>query len=401
MTIVLKPHQQEIVDLAPERALIPDGTGTGKTMIGIALADKLCKTCLVVTIKDNVEKWDREIKAHSNGSCVFLVMSKETFKKYVQEPIQLWDGVIWDECHHVAGAKSQLSKTFAKWLKTNDIKYRWLMSATPVTANWMSVYILANHLGHNMNYYKFRRMFFYEMKMGGRSVWKPNPFKEAKLQELVRHLALGRMIRMEDIAVVPDQRTITEYFNLTPEQKTAIENLNDPEHIVRWTKTHQIENGTLKGNEYEPSKTYQCLKNFRIWEIAREHKKVAIFVRYNHQIDYIKDSLRDLKRPFFIINGENKERDITVRAAEAVTEAIVIVNTACSAGYELPSIGTVIFVSLSFSYLDYEQSKGRFLRVNKLKPNTFYHLVTKGGVDEGVYDCIQGKRDFYIELFKK
>ncbi len=407
-TIELKPHQEEIVEMNPPRALIPDKTGTGKTIIGIALADKNCKRCLVVTIKDNVEKWENEIIKYSSNPEIYAVVSKETFKKYYNElPVYVgvkitnFDGVIWDECHHVAGAKSQLSKAFAKWLKTNDIKYRWLMSATPLTANWLSIQVLANHLGHNINYYKFMRTFFYEIKMGGRMVWKQNPKKEGQLQELIKRLALGRMVTMDDIAKVPEQKNITEYFHMTPQQKEAIVGLMDSDYIVRWTKTHQIENGTLKGNEYEPAKTFQCFKSFRIWELARAHPKIAIFCRYNAQIEMIKNDLSREGYRIYVINGANQDRHSTVQAIEADERCVVLINTACGTGYELPSIGVIVFASLSFSYLDYEQSRGRFLRVNKLKENTYYHLVTKGGVDEDVYDCIMDKKDFYIKLYDR
>lgn len=403
MTIELKPHQKEIVDMNPERALVSDMVGSGKTIIGIFLANKNCKTCLVVTLKDNVAKWERDVQSFSEGKCKFVIMSKENFKKnsLTLEPTS---GIIVDEAHTFAGAKSQLSKALASYLKKHNIKYRYLMSGTPVTSNWLSVYVLANHLGHNLNYYKFLRMFFYEVKIGRRSVWKPNPHKEAQLQDLVRKLSMGRMVRMEDIAEVPEQKFVTEYFNTTEEQNEAIKNLEDFEHIVRFTKIHQIEQGTLAGSEYEAPQSFQCLKNFRIWELAKDNSKVAVFCRYNHQISVLKDYLKDLGKPIFIINGESKNRDATVQAAEKAPEAIVLVNSAVGTGWEMPSVGVIVFASLSFSFIDHEQSKGRFLRINRLKPNVFYYLVTKGSegsVDSDVYDCIMSKQNFYIELYKK
>lgn len=396
----LKPHQKEIVDLNPSRALIPDGTGTGKTIIGIALADKNCNTCLVVTLKDNVKKWEREIKEFSSKPSIYTVMSKENFKKNVHT-LPYFDGVIGDECHTLAGMKSQLSKLFRYYLKKHDTPYRWLMSATPITANWLSVFVLANHLGADLNYYRFMRTFFHEVHMGGRKVWKENKRKEEQLIEYVRRLARGRMIRMHDIEDVPEQKMVTEYFELTPEQEKAIEELNNTEHIVRWTKTHTIENGCLVGNEYEPAKIFPSLKIDRIKELASQNNKIAIFARYNYQLVAIKKALLPLDREIFVINGETKDRDDVVQQIEKTEKCIALINTSCSAGYELPSIGVIVYASLSFSYLDYDQSMGRFLRINKLKPNIYYHLVVRGGVDEGVFDCIMNKKDFYVELFNK
>lgn len=382
----------------PSRALIPHGTGTGKTVVAIALADKNCKTCLVVTLKDNVEKWKREISTHGTKTCQYIVLSKEQFKKQ-WNILEKSDGIIVDECHTFAGISSQLSHALRDYLKKHDTQFRWLLSATPVTATPMSVYVISTHLGHKMNYYSFLRMFFFEMRMGSRRVWRPNPKKEPQLIELVNKLAYGSMIKMGDVVEVPEQKFETEFFELTEDQKSAIKNLSDMEHIVRWTKMHQIENGTLAGNEYEPAQFFICGKNEYIVQTALREKKLAIFARYNHQIEILKGLLEHYNKPIFVINGENKDRDTTVQQIEKATECVVLINTSCGTGYELPSIGTIIFASLSFSYLDYEQSIGRFLRINALKKNRYIHLVTKGGVDEGVYDCIKHKQDFYLELF--
>jgi hypothetical protein len=60
-----------------------------------------------------------------------------------------------------------------------------------------------------------------------------------------------------------------------------------------------------------------------------------------------------------------------------------------------------VFASLSYSYLNYTQAVGRFNRINNLKRNLYITLVTSGGTDEAIYDCIQNKQDFYIDLYYK
>jgi predicted helicase len=107
----------------------------------------------------------------------------------------------------------------------------------------------------------------------------------------------------------------------------------------------------------------------------------------------------DIKKNVYMINGSVKNRDEITQQIEKDDECIVVINAACSEGYELPSIGTIIFASLSFSYKDYKQALGRFLRINKLKKNVYIHLVTAGSVDEGVYNAIMKKQDFDIEIY--
>jgi predicted helicase len=103
----------------------------------------------------------------------------------------------------------------------------------------------------------------------------------------------------------------------------------------------------------------------------------------------------------FLISGEVKNRDAVVGEVERTPECIVLIQAACSVGFELPSVPIMIFASLSFSHVDHMQALGRILRINKLKKNLYQYLVVKDGVDEAVYKCIMNKQDFHIALYNK
>ena len=189
-------------------------------------------------------------------------------------------------------------------------------------------------------------------------------------------------------------------FELTKEQEQGIKDIEETAFITRWTKAHQIENGLKYGDEYTEDKEYDCGKTRRIMELCQQNKKIAIFCRYTKQMDMLKDVLLNIRSNIFLLRGDVKDRDAVIQQVNASEDCIVIIQAQCSVGYELPSIDIVIFASLSFSYVDYAQAIGRFLRINKLKENTYYHLVSRG-VDEDVYDCIMRKEDFYAELHSK
>ena len=126
-------------------------------------------------------------------------------------------------------------------------------------------------------------------------------------------------------------------------------------------------------------------------------------MRYNHQIEYIKQQIIDnlgTDRNIYVINGANDDRYGTVNAINADESPIVLIQATCSAGYELPYIDTAVFASLSFSHVDHIQAKGRFLRINKLKSNKYIYLVTDG-VDKDVYNCIMNKEDFHVSIYNK
>ena len=170
--------------------------------------------------------------------------------------------------------------------------------------------------------------------------------------------------------------------------------------ITRFTKTHGIENGILYSDGYSKDQTFPSLKHDRLDILVQETSKIAIVCRYTAQLQALKDRYTHLQRPIFIIDGMNPDRAQTVIDADASPECIVLIQAQCSEGYELPSISVCVFLSLSFSHVDHLQMKARFLRINRLKENTYYYLISKG-VDKAVYDCIQSKKDFRISLFAK
>jgi len=391
----LYKHQQDLIDKNPSRHLIAFGTGAGKTDTGLSLADKNAIKCLIIVPKHLKAKWERDIKEYKMSH---TIITKETFKRDWQK-LDRYSGVIVDEAHVFFGHNSGMHKALLNYLKRHNIEYRYYLTATPVTATPYSVFACAQLMGYNWNWYSFTNKFFYQIKMGHRMIPKFNEKMRPQLIELVK--AMGSVVALEDCIDMPEQIFERIDFELLPSQIKAIKELDEPAHIVRWTKTHQIENGTLKSDGYVDDMHFDDLKTDYIVSLSEQNKKIAVFCRYNLQIDLYRQKLEKAGHRVYVIRGDVKNRDEIVQEVEASDECIVLINASCATGYELPSVGLIVFASLSFSYLDYSQAIGRFMRINKPKRNVYLHLVVKGGVDEGVYDAISNKKDFYIELFNK
>lgn len=389
-------HQKRLLEKNPERCLISHGTGCGKTRTTIELAYKNCSSFLVICPKALKENWRREIAKWGEGRNVkWHVMSKEEFRKD-WDSLEKFEGVICDESHYFFGMKSQMMKSLLGYFKKHNVKYRWLATATPYLSTAWNIYVAARLLGHEWGYMKFKQKFFYDVRFGNRVL----PVQREGIEEEIAGLVkmIGDTVAMDEVVDIPEQVFETEYIKLTPHQERSIKSIPDILPIVKFTKQHQIENGILLGDDYNPSKAYDCQKNDRILELIEEFPKVAIFCRYNYQIDVIKDLIVD--KDVFVIRGDVKDRDSVVQKVNALSNCVVLINSACSEGYELPTIDAVIFASLGFSFKDYKQSLGRFLRINKLKKNLFIHLIS-GDVDQAVFDSIMSKQDFDIEIYAK
>lgn len=395
MDLKLYKHQEDLLKKNPKKHLIAWGTGTGKTNMSLALAHHNNQIALIIVPKALKENWKRHIQPFNQ---YHMIVSKEEFRRD-WAIIPNFQAVIIDEFHFFANEKSQLSKALRKYIKKHNPQFVWGLTATPYCSTAMNIYTLANHLGHNINYWKFFNDYFYNVRMGMRMVPVQRPGIEEDLAQLVRKI--GSTMTLEECSDVPEQTFETVYFDLTPDQEKGIKNISDSMAITRWTRKHTIENGIQIGDEYTDDQSFECLKNDYIVSLSEQNPKIAVFCRYNLQIEKLRLELESLGKKVFVINGEVKDRDNVVQEIESTPECIALIQASCSVGFEIPSVPVVVFASLSFSYVDYQQALGRVLRINKLKKNVYIHLVTKGGVDEDVYKCIMKKQDFSFAIYDK
>jgi len=400
----LYKHQEDVIRDNPSRVLLAHATGTGKTLTGITLANKNALTLLVVCPKMLKEKWQRDINEHGRERMITMILTKEEFKAKVKT-IPRFDCVIIDEAHYFAGIKSQLHKAMVWYMKQHNITYRYLLTATPYLSTPLNIFALARILGHEWNYRTFIKEYFYEIPMGHRVIMKPRPNIEGKVADLVAKI--GHIVDFETAITasnqsLPEQTHEVVRFDLTEEQIIAKRDhaYTQSTHIQQWTREHQIENGFVYREISHAPIHFHSNKNIWLANMATKYKKFIVFCRYHAQIELLTELFQSMDRNVLVIHGDVTNRDAIINEAERLDDCIIIIQSSCSAGYELPSFRIVIFASLDFSYVNYQQALGRNLRINKLAPNTYYYLVAEG-VDTDVYDCIMKKQDFSFEIYNK
>jgi len=393
----LYAHQQKVVDQNLHKSILSHSTGTGKTRTALELAKKNGVKALVVSPKALAPKWVRDIEQWGASADV---VTKEAFKRDYKT-LPKYNAVIIDECHAggFANYKSQMHKATAAYLKVHNVEYRWLLSATPYCSTPFNIYSLLLLIGVKLEFWNFRNRFFVERYFGKRVVFVPREGIEDEVADLVRKY--GSVVRLDDCVDLPEQRVAEEFFEITKEQQKHIDELKLREQnpIVRFTKMHQIASGIEIGNEFSETKTISAQKNDYIVRLAEQNDKMIVFTRYNAHIDLLSKMLKDI--PHEIIRGDVKDRDAVIQKCEASKRMVVLINAACSMGYELPSFGLCVFASLSYSYTDFIQSQGRVLRINKLKKNLYILLVTKGSADVPVLESIRRKESFSEAIFAR
>lgn len=411
MTSTLYQHQKDIIAEDKKKVGLFLGTGSGKTLTASCLAKG--KT-LVIAPKTQKEDMNWEREADKNKINVDLtVMSKETFRRdaHLLPP---FDTIIVDEAHTVLGVTpntcfrkkveipktSQLFEELDKFIARTNPERIYLCTAT-IMRSPMTVWGAGKILGRKWDYWAFRSRFYIKLPIPRRDIWVPKTDSGSK-DELARIVKkLGYVGRLEDYFDVPAQTHKTDYIDLTDEQKRRIKEMRIeyPDVIVRVGKIHQIENGTLAGDEFNEPEYFPNNKLDKIFDYSLEFPRMIVFAKYTEQIHQIAEMFIKAKKKVFILNGATKNRGELLAEAKKCDNYVFIAQASVSSGWELPDCPTVIFASRTYSFVDMDQALGRVQRSDNIKKNLYIYLVTKGGTDEAVHKALLEKKDFSERLY--
>lgn len=395
----LYKHQKEILEDQRTHLILAWDTGTGKTIGALELLRKHnVERTLLICPKSLKSKWEEESENFTEGT--IDVYTKEEFRKHVKELPQ-YECIVIDEAHFFAGPKSKLTKSLVWFMKHRPPKRFYGLTATPVLSTWWNIFVFAKHCGMNLHYATFRKLTHYQIKMGKKIVWmqKEDEATEELMLKLMKNFVVTvRADEVHEDLELPITEEIT-YVTKTQEQSNAILHNFDPVSITMWTNQHCIENGF----ERDPYVKLPTNKEGIVMDRIKEHKKIAIIGRYRKQMQQIADlvKLHYPERCVYTINGDTEDVTATAKEIEERDDAIVIIQSSISEGYELPSIQYAVFISMSFAYKDFKQMKGRFMRLNKISPIHYEYLLTKGGIDVSVYKTVSKRQNFTFKLYGK
>lgn len=390
-------HQERFIKTAPPKYGIWHAVGTGKTFTGILAVKDKASTCLVICPKGLKSKWKNAVIPFNRVQ--WNIISKEEFRKN-WDHIGYYEAVIIDEAHHFSGMKSQMHKSFVKYARKYHSKYIYPMTATPFRREPWNIYALAKLIGIEWDYVQFRNTFYREQRFGPRVVWVPKKDIENDIATLVR--TIGDVVSYSECADLPPITHKIEYVEQTKDQKKAMEQLvkTEANPLTYCLREHQIMSGVL----YTPI-CDAILKNAKeeyILDLCEVNDKVAIFCKYREQINYLSRIFTEAGYHTFIIDGRTNDKSAVAEVVERASKAVVIIQADSGEGFELPSINVIVYASMSYSYLSYVQSMGRFIRINKHNsPKLFVYLITEKTIDQDIYDTIMNKQSFDIAIYAK
>lgn len=411
----LYEHQKKIIDTIPNKAGLWARPRTGKTPTSIRLACSRGKSCIVLTPKHIKEQWEAEIEKWNNTGCKFQVVTKERFRidsiKEVKkrgrgktlifsDKFEKADTIIIDEVHRQASnPKTKFFKTVKDYIDRHNIQNVFLLSGTPWNKNPLSLFSYLSLLGYNVNFHKWQQDCFVKVSYGPKSFYKPD---ERKFPRLVQILSkIGVTVKLEDVIGEQEDCEQIEYFDLNHEQKGYIKNITDTTPGARYVKRHQLEQGVLKSDGYSEGLSFECEKDKRILELMEEEDKLIIVCRYLDQIQKYEQLAQKENRRFYTIRGGQKDSATEIAArANAREKCIVFIQADCSDGYSLKDFDTMVFASMSYSFISFDQMKNRTKSMFKKNICQYYYLLSRGNtIDNAIYKSVEKGQDFSEKLY--
>lgn len=406
---MLYKHQEAIIKDDRPKVGIFTGTGSGKTLTALVLSkEKVLVICPKTQFVDG--NWPREAKKN-NLDVDLTVISKETFRRD-WDKLGKFNTIIIDEAHTVLGATpsvryknrvaypkvSQLFEALMSYVEKHNPERIYPCTAT-ITRSPMVVWACGQLLGKDWDFFKFRDLFYFRLKIPGRDVWTTRNDSKTKDELAKLVMRLGYTGKLSDFFDVPEQTFRDVFVENTVAQEKRLSTIafEYPDPLVLLGKRLQIENGLLNGDEFNQKEIFSNEKLDKIIDYSYEFPRMIVFAKYLHQIEEIKKALKHKK--VFIMTGDTKDRGELLKQVNECDDYAFVVSAQISAGWEAPKCDVMVFASRTYSIVDYVQAQGRIHRANHLKKNLYINLITKDGVDHAVHKALENKQDFSERIY--
>ena len=352
--------------------------------------------------------------------------------------------------NHASITVDRLNGTYEKGRYIQGIKdlckYRIELTGTPAPNDffeyWAQMYFLNPAILGN-NFYKFRNQ-YYSMQRG-KEIIKGAVFNKAELREMFskgykyefdqskredffnRIKPWCHMIKAKDCLDLPE--SIDEYrvFDMEPDQarvykemKTqfvaeikslidtnkAIEPGQDvPGHMVianivlsKMMKLRQITSGFAihEGGQAVPLNAKIPEKTKILLEIVEEcaGEQIIVWAQFRYEIQQIVNILKEIANVSELHGGiDEKDRIHNINKFIDGTNRFLVAHPDSAAhGLTFVNCSRSVYYSLSYSFEEYSQSKGRIMRHGQKNNCVYFHILARGTVDEEVLAVCQKKQ---------
>ena len=384
--------------------------GLGKTFTGAEklMSDRRWKRALVVCQKSKVADWVDHFEAHYDMQVVDL--TKQDVCRDVEAVMVVNYDLIWrrpqlmelddlalmfDESSLLQNATSKRTKAAMKLAGKADTLV--LLSGTPVDGKYERLWTQLRMLGWDIDEKLFWRQYVEsETTMReGFPITKVTGYKNE--ERLVRKMkVLGcDFLKTDDVIDLPDQRFIRVDVPMS-------------EYYRKFAKTNVI---TAFGREFVGDTVFGDLTAKRQLAAAYSRakleafgdlldgtsKRLVVFYNFDIELEGLTAELEKRCRRYGVLNGKAHDLSPFFDTDDGVA---LIQYQSGAMGVNLQQADTCVYFSPPLASSLFEQSKKRIHRVGQDKPCTYYELVSKGTVEDKIYDTLAMRRDYTEKLFE-
>lgn len=384
--------------------------GLGKTFTGAEklMSDRRWKRALVVCQKSKVADWVDHFGAHYDMPVVDL--TKQDVCRDAEAVMIINYDLIWrrpqlmelddlalmfDESSLLQNATSKRTKAAMKLAGKADTLV--LLSGTPVDGKYERLWTQLNMLGWHIDKKLFWRQYVEsETTMReGFPITKVTGYKnEERLARKMKELGCD-FLKTDDVIDLPDQRFIRIDVPMS-------------EYYRKFAKTNVI---TAFGRDFVGDTVFGDLTAKRQLAAAYSpakleafgdlldgtSKRLVVFYNFDVELEGLTAELENRHRPYGVLNGKAHDLSPFFDTGDGVA---LIQYQSGAMGVNLQQADTCVYFSPPLASSLFEQSKKRIHRVGQDKPCTYYELVSKGTIEEKIYDTLAMRRDYTEKLFE-
>ena len=406
--ITLYEFQKQYLHGLPPRYIMAADTGTGKTFMSLAHYDQhaYLQPLLILAPASKVTTgdWEREIKQYFAGRMApyYEIYSYEKFSRVptVKQFQKTGDRGVWrawinqhpsgfamicDEVHKAKNPQSGIGK--AVFEVAGRASFFCGLSATPLPNGWIDAINYFKIFGLTKNKTAFKNRYVNEQ------TYKGFPevvgyYHEPELQKLwndiAKPLSKDKALDLPPLTTVPVSLPAgPNYVEVMKTRLFGDKFLDNPSALLH----------ALRQSITEPK--IKWLDEF----IEGTSDNVVVFYNYQSEREKILAMLkkRHSKRVVFRQDGEKHEVPSKERWAELTRTITLAQYQSGSTGIEMTYASTIVYLSPTYSYANYEQSIGRINRNGQIHKMTLYMLCAPATVEREVWGALRNKSDFQVQ----
>ncbi|MDT2172778.1 SNF2-related protein [Paenibacillus larvae] len=412
--IKLFPHQVKLLEQtkAFNRVAYYASMGLGKTFLAGEKHRQLgAPIALVVCQKSKIEDWAGHFEQYYNypvikfdkqsihdlpQACILIINYDRIWRRPEIRNLSNYT-LICDESSYLANEKAKRTKFIMSLSFDNLI----LLSGTPTGGKYEQLWAQAQLLG-----WRISKKLYWDQYIKTKTIENVGgfPIRVITGYKNIDRLK-GKLRQHGAIFMTTDDAGI-----VLPEKVDTILSVKKTKQYREFQKHRMIEidgktlvgDATLTKMLYlrQLAGMYNPEKPERLRELLESTSdRVIVFYNFRAEFEVIQNLCQTLERPLSMINGDGRdltaylERDDSVTAVQFQSGAL---------GENLQLAKHAVYMSPPLDSILFEQSLARIRRIGQQSDTCFYYyLVTKGSIEEHIYETLKKRKDFTQYLFEE